>query len=67
VGIADQVGGLFWTDREETTAPGLTADQREAIRQLAESLPEHWRQRFEALTGRNEDDDGEEGPVPAAV
>ena len=56
--VAEQVGGHMWAtgDVDADDGTDLTDDQRDAIRQLAASLPDSLAQSFRALLG--DDDEG---------
>ncbi|HTF50087.1 MAG TPA: hypothetical protein VK735_21805, partial [Pseudonocardia sp.] len=61
---AGQVGGLLWA-AEEVADGQLGNDHRDALQQLAATLPEPWRTRVTELL-RPDDDDGLRGAlVPA--
>jgi len=62
--IAGQVGGLLWAPVPDAESE-LTDAQHEAVRNLAETLPEAWRQRLIALLQRDEDDGPQGSLVPA--
>lgn len=69
--IAQQVTDLVWTvadtgpDADDGQAPdALTDDQLNAVRRLADALPEAWRQRLTRLLG--EGDDGPAGDLMPA-
>ncbi|MFD9890945.1 tyrosine-type recombinase/integrase [Amycolatopsis sp. NPDC059027] len=67
--IADQVGGHLWETKKATEeSQELTDEQREAIKQLAATLPGSWGQQFwELATGkpgpRSADEDDAEPPT----
>jgi len=65
--VAEQVGGHIWADAgaaADDGGPELSEDQREGIRRLAGSLPDHLARPLLALLG--DGDDGPAGvPIPA--
>ncbi|GAA0509691.1 site-specific integrase [Saccharopolyspora thermophila] len=69
--IADQVSGMMWPEPEPgdgrdtaESGPELTADQVAAIRELASTMPERLRVRFEAILS---DDAGGDDPLVGGV
>ncbi|TVT50727.1 site-specific integrase [Amycolatopsis rhizosphaerae] len=67
--IATDVGELMWAqptdDEPGDLAPELTADQHDAIQQLASTLPQQWAQQLIELLP-NEDDEGSAGSLESA-
>jgi hypothetical protein len=62
--IAGQVGGLLWRPADDPS-DDLTAAQRAAILQLAETLPERWRVRLAKILDGPDDDDPQGSLMPA--